>query len=30
MELTFGDADLAEIVRGVISTAAGLVKDKPI
>ena len=30
MELTFGDADLAEIVRGVMSTAAGLVKDKPI
>jgi len=30
MELTFGDADLSEIVRGVMSTAAGLVKDKPI
>jgi signal transduction histidine kinase/CheY-like chemotaxis protein len=30
MELTFGDADLTEIVRGVMSTAAGLVKDKPI
>ena len=30
MELTFGDADLGEIVRGVMSTAAGLVKDKPI
>jgi CheY-like chemotaxis protein len=30
MELTFGDADLREIVRGVMSTAAGLVKDKPI
>jgi PAS domain S-box-containing protein len=30
MELTFGDADLREIVRGVMSTAAGLVKDKSI
>jgi signal transduction histidine kinase/CheY-like chemotaxis protein len=30
MELTFGDADLNEIVSGVMSTAAGLVKDKPI
>ena len=30
MELTFGDVDLREIVRGVMSTAAGLVKDKPI
>ena len=30
MELTFGDVDLREIVRGVMSTAVGLVKDKPI
>ena len=30
MELTFGDANLADIIRGVMSTAAGLVKDKPI
>ncbi len=30
MELTFGEMDLAETVRGVMSTAAGLVKDKTI
>jgi signal transduction histidine kinase len=30
MELSFTEVDLAEIVRGVISTAAGLVKDKNI
>jgi len=30
MELAFSDVDLREIIRGVMSTAAGLVKDKPI
>lgn len=30
MELSFTEVDLAEIVRGVISTAVGLVKDKDI
>jgi len=30
MELTFSDVDLPEIVRGVMSTAVGLVKGKPI
>jgi signal transduction histidine kinase/DNA-binding response OmpR family regulator len=30
MELTFGEVDLTEIVRGVMSTAVALVKDKPI
>ena len=30
MELSFGEVDLADIVRGVMSTAVGLVKDKPI
>lgn len=30
MELAFTDIDLAEIIRGVMATAVGLVKDKPI
>ncbi len=30
MELAFTDVDLAEIIRGVMATAVGLVKDKPI
>ncbi len=30
MELTFSKVDLPEIIRGVMSTAVGLVKDKPI
>ncbi len=30
MELTFTEVDLAEIIRGVMSTAVGYVKDKPI
>ena len=30
MELTFGEVDLAEIVRGVMSTAVALVKEKSI
>ncbi|MGB2895886.1 MAG: ATP-binding protein [Anaerolineales bacterium] len=30
MELTFSDVDLPEIIRGVMSTAVGLVKGKPI
>ncbi|MEE8122156.1 MAG: ATP-binding protein [Anaerolineales bacterium] len=30
MELTFSEVDLPEIIRGVMSTAVGLVKDKPI
>jgi len=30
MELTFSDVDLSEIVHGVMATAVGLVKDKPI
>jgi len=30
MELAFSELDLAEIIRGVMSTAVGLVKDKPI
>lgn len=30
MELTFTEIDLKEIIRGVMSTAVGLVKDKPI
>ncbi len=30
MELSFAEVDLNEIVRGVMSTAVGLVKDKPI
>ncbi len=30
MELAFTDVDLGEIIRGVMSTAVGLVKDKPI
>lgn len=30
MELSFEEVDLDDIVRGVMSTAAGLVKDKPI
>jgi len=30
MELSFEDVDLEDIVHGVMSTAAGLVKDKPI
>jgi signal transduction histidine kinase/CheY-like chemotaxis protein len=30
MELTFGEVDLGEIVRGVMSTAVALVKEKPI
>lgn len=30
MELTFTEVDLREIIRGVMSTAVGLVKDKPI
>jgi len=30
MELAFTDVDLGEIIHGVMSTATGLVKDKPI
>jgi signal transduction histidine kinase/DNA-binding response OmpR family regulator len=30
MELAFGDVDIREIIRSVMSTASGLVKDKPI
>ncbi len=30
MELSFGDLDITEIVNSVMSTALGLVKDKPI
>ncbi len=30
MELTFAEVDLGEIIHGVMSTAKGLVKDKPI
>jgi PAS domain S-box-containing protein len=30
MELAFTDVDLSEIIRGVMATAVGLVKDKPI
>ncbi|MEW6568355.1 MAG: ATP-binding protein [Chloroflexota bacterium] len=30
MELAFSEVDLLEIIRSVISTAVGLVKDKPI
>jgi signal transduction histidine kinase/CheY-like chemotaxis protein len=30
MELAFSDMDLREIIRGVMSTAVALVKDKPI
>ncbi len=30
MELTFSEVNLPEIIRGVMSTAVGLVKDKPI
>src|SRR3990170_1359723 len=30
MDLTFGEVDLKEIVRGVMSTAVALVKEKPI
>jgi signal transduction histidine kinase/DNA-binding response OmpR family regulator len=30
MELAFTDVDLREIIHGVMSTATGLVKDKPI
>ena len=30
MDLSFEEVDLDEIVRGVMSTAAGLVRDKPI
>lgn len=30
MELAFGEVDLLEVIRSVMSTAAGLVKDKPI
>lgn len=30
MELTFTEVDLKEIIRGVLATAIGLVKDKPI
>jgi PAS domain S-box-containing protein len=30
MELAFGDVDLKDIIRSVMSTATGLVKDKPI
>ena len=30
MELTFSEVDLPEIIHGVMSTAVGLVKDKPI
>ncbi len=30
MELSFGDLDITEIVNSVMSTAIGLVKDKPI
>ena len=30
MELTFSEVDLSEIVNGVMATAVGLVKDKPI
>jgi signal transduction histidine kinase/DNA-binding response OmpR family regulator len=30
MELAFSEVDLAEIIRSVMSTAAGLVKDRPI
>jgi PAS domain S-box-containing protein len=30
MELAFTDVDVAEIIRGVMSTAVGLVKNKPI
>ena len=30
MELAFTDIDLGEIIRGVMATAVGLVKDKPI
>jgi signal transduction histidine kinase len=30
MELAFSDVDLGEIIRGAMSTAEGLVRDKPI
>ena len=30
LDLTFGDVDLGEIINGVMTTAIGLVKDKPI
>jgi PAS domain S-box-containing protein len=30
MELSFDEVDLTEIIRGVMSTAIGLVKDRPI
>jgi signal transduction histidine kinase len=30
LDLTFGDVDLSEIINGVMTTAIGLVKDKPI
>ncbi|GEM_PF-3061563 len=30
MELAFSEVDLREIIQGVMSTAAGLVKDRPI
>ncbi len=30
MELTFSEVDVKEIIRGVLATAVGLVKDKPI
>lgn len=30
MELTFAEIDLADLIRSVMSTAVGLVKDKPI
>jgi signal transduction histidine kinase len=30
LDLTFGEVDLAEVIHGVMTTAIGLVKDKPI
>lgn len=30
MDLTFGEVDLREVIRSVMATAVGLVKDKPI
>ncbi len=30
LDLTFGEVDLSEIINGVMTTAIGLVKDKPI
>lgn len=30
MELSFSEVDLVEIIRGVMSTAVGLIKDEPI